>query len=118
MTTRSKPGPPMTLANMRQNSVRAVTATCEACKREADINVDALPESVHVPEAGKRLRCSSCGGKQINTRPAWHTGAHRPGTPAIHHSTGGKVADLKQDFDGFELSDMPDDVDFGWLFYH
>jgi hypothetical protein len=25
---RSKPGPPMTLANMRANGVRAVTATC------------------------------------------------------------------------------------------
>ena len=24
-------GPPMTLANMRENGVRAVTATCEAC---------------------------------------------------------------------------------------
>jgi hypothetical protein len=39
---KSKPGPPMTLANMRQNGVRAVTATCEACGREADVNVDAL----------------------------------------------------------------------------
>ena len=28
---RSKPGPPMTLANTRANGVRAVTATCEAC---------------------------------------------------------------------------------------
>ena len=32
----------MTLANMRQNGVRAVTATCGACRREAVI-VDALP---------------------------------------------------------------------------
>jgi hypothetical protein len=70
---RSKPGPPMTLANMRQNGVRAVTATCEACAHEADVNVDALPETVTVPTAGLRLRCSACGGKQINTRPAWHT---------------------------------------------
>jgi hypothetical protein len=29
-TMRSKPGPPMTLANMRKNGVRAVTATCES----------------------------------------------------------------------------------------
>jgi hypothetical protein len=43
---RSKPGPPMTLQNMRKNGVRAVTATCEACGREADVNVDALPETV------------------------------------------------------------------------
>jgi hypothetical protein len=69
----------MTLANMRQNGVRAVTATCEACKREADVNVDALPETVTVPKAGQRLRCSRCGGKTISTRPAWHR-SQRPGT--------------------------------------
>ena len=43
---RSKPGPPMTLANMRLNGVRAVTATCDACGRSADVDVDALPETV------------------------------------------------------------------------
>jgi hypothetical protein len=77
---RSKPGPPMTLANMRANGVRAVTATCANCGRSADVNVDALPENVHVPEAGQRLRCSACGGKTISTRPAWHT-ARRQGVP-------------------------------------
>jgi hypothetical protein len=70
---KNNPGPPMTLPNMRANGVRAVTATCEACRREADVNVDALPETVTVPKAGQRLRCSSCGGKTISTRPAWHT---------------------------------------------
>jgi hypothetical protein len=77
---RTNPGPPMTLANMRQNGVRAVTATCEACGREADVNVDALPETVTVPKAGQRRRCSQCGGKTILTRPAWHT-ARRAGAP-------------------------------------
>ena len=71
----------MTLANMRKNGVRAVTATCEARGREADVNVDALPETVTVPKAGQRLRCSSCGGKTISTRPAWHMGSQRPGVP-------------------------------------
>ena len=70
----------MTLSNMRANGVRAVTATCEACRREADVNVDALPETVTVPKAGQRLRCSQCGGKAISTRPAWHT-ARRAGVP-------------------------------------
>ena len=46
---RSNPGPPMALANMRANGVRMVTASCANCGREADVNVDALPESVHVP---------------------------------------------------------------------
>jgi hypothetical protein len=39
----------MTLANMRKNGVRAVTARCEVCGREADVNVDALPEIVAAP---------------------------------------------------------------------
>ena len=74
-------GPPMTLANMRMNGVRAVIATCEACGHKADVNVDALPEGVTVPEVGRGLRCSHCGGKQINTRPAWHTAAAQPLPP-------------------------------------
>jgi hypothetical protein len=70
---RAKPGPPMTLGNMRENGVRSVIATCGGCGHKADANVDALPEVIHVPDIGHRLRCGSCGGKQIDTRPAWHT---------------------------------------------
>jgi hypothetical protein len=77
---RAKPGPPMTLANMRQNGVRMVTATCEVCGRAADVNVDTLPETLTVPEAGQRLRCSRCGAKTISTRPAWRT-SPRQGAP-------------------------------------
>jgi DNA-directed RNA polymerase subunit RPC12/RpoP len=81
MTMRSQPGPPMTLANMRQNGVRSVIASCANCGRSADINVDLLPETLTVPEAGRRLRCSHCGGNTISTRPAWLMGSQRPGTP-------------------------------------
>jgi hypothetical protein len=79
---RSKPGPPMTLANMRENGVRAVIATCEACNHSADVNVDTLPETVTVPKVGLSLQCNQCGGKTINTRPAWHT-AYRRGAPDL-----------------------------------
>jgi hypothetical protein len=48
---------------MRQNGVHMVTATCANCGRSADVNVDLLPETLTVPEAGQRLRCSSCGGE-------------------------------------------------------
>jgi hypothetical protein len=41
------------------------------------LDTDLLPETLTVPKAGKRLRCTSCGGKTINTRPAWHTGSLR-----------------------------------------
>jgi hypothetical protein len=78
---RAPPGPPMTLANMRQNGVRAVITSCANCGRSADVNVDLLPETLTVPEAGKRLRCSHGGGNTVSTRPAWHTGSQRPGTP-------------------------------------
>ena len=78
---RSKPGPPMTLANMRENGVRSVIASCANCARSADVNVDILAETLTVPEAGKRLRCSSCCGKTISTRPAWHTGSQLPSVP-------------------------------------
>ena len=81
---RSKPGPPMTLANMRLNGVRAVIASCANCGRSADVNVDLLPETLTVPETGKRLCCSVCGAKTKPTRPAWHTGSQRPGTPNYH----------------------------------
>ena len=71
-------GPPMSLANMRQNGVRAVIATCETCGHVADVNVNALAETVTVPEVGRRFRCGQCGG--INTRPAWHTARDRWGS--------------------------------------
>ena len=70
---------PMTLANMRQNGVRSVIASCANCGRSADVNVDLLPETLTVAEAGQRLRCSSCGGKTISTR-TWHT-SPRQGVP-------------------------------------
>jgi hypothetical protein len=77
------PGLPMTLANMRLNGVRMVTASCANCGRSADVNVDLLPETLTVPEAVQRLRCSQCGGKTISTRPAWHTGTPAPARQTI-----------------------------------
>ena len=71
---------PMTIANMRENGVRSVIAPCANCGRAADVNVDLLPETLTVPETGKRLRRSQCGGKTISTRPAWHT-SPRQGVP-------------------------------------
>ena len=58
---------PMTLANMRQNGVRAVIASCANCGRSADVYVGHLARDPHRPEAGNRLRCSHCGGKTIST---------------------------------------------------
>ena len=68
----------MTLGNMRQNNVSAVVATCLACRHKADVHVDAMADGVFVPDVGRRMVCSACGGRQIETRPAWHT-TRRPG---------------------------------------
>ena len=68
-------GLPMTLANMRNNGARSVTAKCEACGHEADVNVDALPENVN---PGRR----ALSPLQPPQRPAWHT-ARRQGVPDL-----------------------------------
>ena len=57
-----------------QNGVAASPRRAPTAARSADVNVDLLRETLTVPETGQRLRCSSCGGKTISTRPAWHTG--------------------------------------------
>jgi hypothetical protein len=67
---RKTSGHPRAWRTCARTGVRAVIATCQACGYKADVNVDALPETIFVPETGRRLRCSQCGGKRINTRPA------------------------------------------------
>jgi hypothetical protein len=70
----------MTLGNMRTNSVNALIATClnPDCRHKADVVVDQLPGEAFVPDVGRRMVCSACGGRRIETRPAWHM-ARRPG---------------------------------------
>ena len=62
----------MTLADMRRSGVYSVSAYCR-CGHWADVNVDRLVESLAVPEVRGRLRCSACGARPYQTRPAWHT---------------------------------------------
>ena len=62
---------PMTLANMRENGVRSISATCETCQHEAVLNADRWPADMPVPDIGLKLRCSACGGREIATRPNW-----------------------------------------------
>jgi hypothetical protein len=60
---------PVTLGNMREHGVRAVDATCEACKHEAVVNVDNLADDVYVPDVAVKLRCSACGSKNVVCAP-------------------------------------------------
>jgi hypothetical protein len=51
----------MTLANMRENGVRSISATCETCQHEAVLNGDRWPADMPVPDIGLKLRCSASG---------------------------------------------------------
>jgi hypothetical protein len=62
---------PMTLANMRENGVHSVVATCAKCQHEAVLDVDHWPADMPVPDVGLKLRCSACGGRDVETRPNW-----------------------------------------------
>jgi hypothetical protein len=63
MVAREKPGQ----ANIRRNAVRTVIATCQTCGHQADVNVDAWPETIEVPEeAGSSDAASAEGGVSIN----------------------------------------------------
>ena len=77
-------GPLMSLTNMRQKGVRAVTSTCETCNRSADVNVDALPDTTVVPKGRPALRCSQCNGKGDIDQARLAHGAphHDPSWPA------------------------------------
>jgi hypothetical protein len=61
----------MTLANMRENGVRSIAATCETCQHETVLNADRWAADMPVLDIGLRLRCSACGGRAIATRPNW-----------------------------------------------
>ena len=56
-------GPPMTLANRRENGEHSLSVTCALCHREAVMNVDAFGDAIPVPAFAAhglhRLRGSS-----------------------------------------------------------
>ncbi len=78
---KADPGPPMDLANMRDNGVRCLFVTCNKCSHEADVNVDAYPGDLTVPSFEERMKCGQCGSRSISVRPAWHTGTRHIPAP-------------------------------------
>jgi hypothetical protein len=50
-------GPPMTLANMRENGLRSLSVTCHLCHHEAVINVDGFGDAISIPAFGPRMVC-------------------------------------------------------------
>ena len=72
-------GPPMTLGNMRENSVQHLIAYChnDACRHQAVIDVSSYPDDVEVPWFASRIKCSKCGrrGRWVDVRPKLERGA-------------------------------------------
>ena len=78
MPEKSQPGPPMDLANMRENGVRSVAVYCLDCHHRADVNVDSYPAHLPVKSFEGRMVCGGCGGKRVHVRPAWSTKTNPP----------------------------------------
>jgi hypothetical protein len=49
---------------------------CRDCLRERDVDPATIPLSpdVPVPEIGKRMKCSACGSRKIDSRPELYPG--------------------------------------------
>jgi len=76
---------PMDLANMRSLAVTKVMAYCK-CGHEVSIDVSDLPAEASVPEIRKRLKCTKCGDRPMETG---RTGANT----TLQARWGGNVGD-------------------------
>ena len=78
---RHPPGPPMDLANMRQQGVRSLIAYClnDACRHQGIIDVSSYPGDTPVPWFRSKVKCAKCGARnnRIDVRPNWK---EAPGT--------------------------------------
>ena len=61
----------MTIADLRAGGMRSILASCE-CGHFAEISADRYLPSLAVPDVRWGLRCSKCGRRPYETRPAWH----------------------------------------------
>ncbi len=68
------PGP-VTLADMVREG-KQLWGYCADCCLERDVDPAALPlpPTFPVPDVGKRMRCSRCGGRRVSIRPELYPG--------------------------------------------
>jgi hypothetical protein len=68
--------PPATMANIREQGINTLWATCQriGCGHEAKIDASGFPDDMPVPDVGLRLRCSQCGGRNVQTMADWSQG--------------------------------------------
>jgi hypothetical protein len=74
MASEAGAGRPATLGDIASRGLD-IFCWCNRCSHNgvlaADLLIARMGPAVAVPEIGARLRCGSCGSKDIATRPAW-----------------------------------------------
>jgi hypothetical protein len=70
---KAPPGPPMTLANMRENGVRRLRVYCLApyCHHSTVIEADTYADALTVKSFNSRMVCTRCGLIGADVRPNW-----------------------------------------------
>ena len=65
---------PVTLGDII-DAGRSLWCYCLDCCRERDVDPAAvpLPRDYPVPMVGRRMVCTSCGGRRVQTKPQIHT---------------------------------------------
>jgi len=63
----------MTLGNMRELGVRGLAVYClnPACRHQTVISADDYADDIEVPSFRLRMKCSKCGGRNVDVRPNW-----------------------------------------------
>jgi hypothetical protein len=63
----------MTLDNMREMGVRGLAVYClnHACRHQTVISADDYAGDIEVPSFPLRMKCSKCGGRNVDVRPNW-----------------------------------------------
>ena len=66
---------PVTLADLIEAD-KLLWVHCNDCCHERDVNPAnvPLPGDTPVPEVGKRMKCSKCGLRKVDTRPEIYPG--------------------------------------------
>ena len=76
MAPKHPPGPPMDLANMREQGVHHLIAYChnDACRHQALIDVSSYPGDTLVTWFQSKIKCGKCGrrgARWVDVRPNW-----------------------------------------------
>jgi hypothetical protein len=66
---------PVTLADLMRGD-KLLWVYCRDCGHERDVNPAdlPLPADTAVPNVGKRMKCSMCGSRAIDTKPEQYPG--------------------------------------------